>query len=209
MDVIVNNIEAMDYGFSQYTQAGQIIVVENKLRGDFQSRVSCYEKAPEGWKQVYSFDAVIGKAGIIDKEKKREGDNKTPAGVYTLGFVFGYDKKPDTKMEYVELTDYDKWIDDPEHPLYNHFVRGDTDARSFEKMRRDDNLYKLGLVINYNTNPVVKYRGSAIFLHIWKDYDTPTAGCIAISEEAIKSIITWLDPNKNPIIIINQAHTPL
>ncbi|MCX8110933.1 MAG: L,D-transpeptidase family protein [Syntrophorhabdaceae bacterium] len=192
----------MEYEFSQYTTAGQVIIVENKGMDDFHGKINCYEKSIKGWKKVYSFDVVTGKAGIVEGEKKREGDNATPAGVYTLGFVFGYHNRPETKMAYTELTDNDKWVDDPEHPMYNRFIRGDIDAKSFEKMKRDDNLYKLGVVINYNTNPVVKYRGSAIFMHIWKDPDTPTSGCIALSEDDIKKIISWLDPEKNPIIII-------
>lgn len=205
MSAIVKNIIAMDYELMQYTLTKQLVIVENKGIDVFQGQINCYERVKEGWKKVYTFDAVTGKAGIINGEKKREGDNATPAGVYTLGFVFGYETRPNTKMEYIELTDNDKWVDDPEHPMYNNFVRGDTDAKSFEKMRRDDNLYKLGIVINYNTNPVVKHRGSAIFLHIWKDPDTPTAGCVALSEEDIKTIISWLDPDKNPILIIKEG----
>ncbi len=193
----------MESGFKAYMSlSGQLIIVSNKGRDNFHGLIECYEKDAKGWKKAYSFDAVTGRAGIVDTEKKREGDDATPAGVFTLGFVFGYDHRSDTKMEYRMLKDIDKWIDDPEHPLYNHFISGDTDAKSFEVMRRDDDLYKLGIVINYNIKPVVRYKGSAIFLHIWEDSDTPTTGCVAVHEDSMDTIIRWLDPEKKPLIII-------
>ena len=68
-------------------------------------------------------------------------------------------------------------------------------------MKRDDNLYKYGIVIEYNTDPVIKGNGSAIFLHIWKNESIPTAGCVAVSEENLIKIIEWLDPVASPLII--------
>ena len=209
--MIVNNVQAMndrecssDNPFRYPASTQQVITVESGSKGGFHGLVVCYEKAEEGWKKIYTFHVVTGEAGIIEPKKKNEGDKATPAGVYKLGFAFGYGQRPDTRMEYRELSDDDKWIDDPEHPLYNRLVTGKTDARSFEKMRREDNLYRLGIVINYNTDPVVKYKGSAIFLHIWRDRDAGTSGCVALSEEDLKAIISWLDPDKNPLIIIAE-----
>jgi L,D-peptidoglycan transpeptidase YkuD (ErfK/YbiS/YcfS/YnhG family) len=69
-------------------------------------------------------------------------------------------------------------------------------------MKRDDNLYKYGIVIEYNTSPVIKGNGSAIFLHIWKGESVPTAGCVAVSEENILKILQWLDPAASPLIIM-------
>jgi L,D-peptidoglycan transpeptidase YkuD (ErfK/YbiS/YcfS/YnhG family) len=69
-------------------------------------------------------------------------------------------------------------------------------------MRRDDNLYKYGIVIEYNTDPIIKGNGSAIFLHIWKGEGLPTVGCVAVSEEDIIKIMGWLDPAASPLIII-------
>lgn len=201
---MVEDVYTMDEEFKRYYPSGQVLTVSSKKKDSFEGIIEFYEKKPGGWKKIYSFDVVLGRAGIVDGEKKREGDKATPAGVFTLGFVFGYDKNVDTKMKYVELKNSDKWIDDPEHPLYNHFVSGDTDAKSYEIMRRDDGLYKLGVVINYNIEPVVKYKGSAIFLHIWKDSKTPTGGCVALHEESLRAIIKWLDPEKKPLIVIKN-----
>jgi len=182
----------------------QIIIVKAKGKNDFKGIIRCYEKKKNKWKDTVSCECVIGKKGIIPFKDKVEGDMATPSGVYTLGFVFGYDNKPNTKMEYIRLTDKDIWIDDACHPLYNQFVRGPVNAKSYEIMRRTDNLYKLGIVINYNREPVIKNKGSAIFIHIWEDKKTPTKGCIATDEHHIKSIIEWLNPDKSPLIIIKQ-----
>ncbi|MCX7966202.1 MAG: L,D-transpeptidase family protein [Syntrophorhabdaceae bacterium] len=182
----------------------QFIVVEAKGIKDFRANIRCYEKKEGECRNVYTFDCVVGKEGIVSYEKKREGDGATPSGIYTLGFVFGYGEKPFTKMMYERLTEEDKWIDDPEHPMYNMFLRGNTDAKSYEIMKRTDDLYKLGIVVNFNREPVIKNKGSAIFIHIWKDRDTPTHGCIALDEESLKDIIEWLDPHKKPVIVIKQ-----
>ena len=105
-------------------------------------------------------------------------------------------------MPYRQALDDDLWVDDPHADDYNRWVKKtETRAASFERMRRDDNLYKYGIVIEYNTSPVIKGNGSAIFLHIWKGESVLTAGCVAVSEEDIIKILDWLDPAASPLII--------
>ena len=72
--------------------------------------------------------------------------------------------------------------------------------KSFERMNHE--LYKYGAVINYNRNPIIKGKGSAIFLHIWRGENKPTAGCTATSEKNVLSLLKWMDPEKNPHIIM-------
>jgi L,D-peptidoglycan transpeptidase YkuD (ErfK/YbiS/YcfS/YnhG family) len=81
-------------------------------------------------------------------------------------------------------------------------VSYDPGSLSHEKMRRRDQLYKYGVVINYNMNPVIKGKGSAIFLHVWKNRSAGTAGCVAVPEESMTRILKWLEKSKNPVIII-------
>ena len=73
-------------------------------------------------------------------------------------------------------------------------------------MRRSDNLYKYGIVIEYNTNPVIKGYGSAIFFHIWRGKDVTTEGCVAVSEDNIIRILEWLDPTARPLIIMGNEY---
>lgn len=69
-------------------------------------------------------------------------------------------------------------------------------------MKRDDNLYKYGVIIEYNTSPVIKGLGSAIFIHVWRGNSAATEGCVAVSEEDIIRILGWLDPRAKPLIIM-------
>lgn len=107
-------------------------------------------------------------------------------------------------MPYRQSQENDLWIDDPNDPDYNRWVhQNQTKAASYERMKRDDDLYKYGIVIEYNTDPVIKGFGSAIFLHVWAGTDSTTAGCVAASEDDILKMLGWLNPAKNPVMLIN------
>ena len=86
-------------------------------------------------------------------------------------------------------------------------TRGKTRATSFEKMRRDDDLYKLGIVVEYNTHPVNKGYGSAIFFHLWRGKGRATEGCIALSEDDLSKIVRWLDPAAAPVVMMGTNIT--
>ena len=171
----------------------------------FFTRTTLYalEKHRDGWKMSFEpLNAVIGKNGFAPVGAKREGDGKTPSGIYPLKRTFGYDESIITRMPYRQALSDDIWVDDPNAEDYNRWIKKqETHAASYEIMKRGDNLYKYGIVIEYNTNPVIKANGSAIFLHIWKGEGLPTAGCVAVSEEDIIKIIGWLDPAASPLII--------
>lgn len=155
-----------------------------------------YEKN-DTWLQVLDkTPVVIGKKGFtIDKT---EGDGKSPLGLHKIGHAFGIEAPKHTKMPYKQITPDDKFIDDPESDEYNTWVQGETKAKSYEIMKRDDNQYDLGLIIEYNMHPVIKYGGSAIFMHIWKNSNKATAGCVAMDRLHLEDIIGWLEPIKNP-----------
>ena len=103
-------------------------------------------------------------------------------------------------MDYKYITSDDKYIDDSSSNDYNSWVYGETDAKHYELM--SIKAYRLGAVINYNKNPTKPDAGSAIFMHIWKNKSTPTAGCIAMSEENLLKILLWLDKRQHPYIWI-------
>jgi L,D-peptidoglycan transpeptidase YkuD (ErfK/YbiS/YcfS/YnhG family) len=104
------------------------------------------------------------------------------------------------------MTDDDIWIDDPTSSHYNRWIRGKTDAKSFERMRSDDDQqYAAGAVVEYNTDPVIPGRGSAIFLHCWGDPQTPTSGCIALARDDLLRLLAWLDRAQQPRIALMVA----
>ncbi|HUN55401.1 MAG TPA: L,D-transpeptidase family protein [Smithella sp.] len=180
-----------------------ILAVDNS--SFFITRTTLYaaEKREDNWQIVFEpIKAVIGENGFAPSGEKREGDGKTPSGIYPLKMTFGYDEIISTKMPYRQIMADDIWVDDPNAVDYNHWTKKqETGAASYETMKRDDNLYKYGIIIEYNTHPVIKGNGSAIFMHIWKGEGTTTAGCVAVSEENILKILEWLDPAASPLII--------
>ncbi len=182
----------------------QAILVTGTTANVSLAMVYAYQRGQNGWTPAMGpFNAVVGRKGFAGTDEKREGDGKTPSGIYTLESTFGYAKAINTKMPYRRATHHDIWVDDVGSQDYNRWVRkGETDAVSFEEMRRKDDLYKYGIVIGYNTNPVIKGRGSAIFVHIWKSSDTPTSGCIATAEDDLLKILAWLDSVQKPVVII-------
>jgi D-alanyl-D-alanine dipeptidase len=187
-----------------------LIVIDNNSSFPNQRKVYAFEKKSGEWKAAFEpFDAVIGKNGFAEAGKKREGDGKTPSGAFSLHMTFGYEKSINTKMPYRQALVDDIWVDDPKADDYNRWVKKTaTQATSYERMRRDDDLYKYGIVIEYNTNPVVKGHGSAIFFHVWPGKDIPTAGCVAVSEKDIVKILAWLDPKALPVIIMGKDSIP-
>lgn len=186
-------------------QSTQIILVrERKSLPSSGYVVYVLEKKHHHWELVSGpMEATIGENGFAPPGEKREGDGKTPSGIFSLKRTFGYDKTVKTKMPYRQASEKDLWVDDPNAPDYNQWVKqGETSAASYEKMKREDGQYKYGIVIEYNTNPVIKGHGSAIFFHVWKGKDLPTAGCVAVSEKNMIKILEWLDPSALPLIIV-------
>jgi len=182
--------------------SSQALVVNAVAAGTSRATVEAWERDGDGWRRVLPpMDAVVGRSGVVATDTKREGDGGTPAGVHRLGTAFGVADHVTTRLPYRRATGDDWWIDDPASPSYNRWVVGKP-AVSAEAMRREDGQYELGAVIEWNTDPVVPGRGSAIFLHVWRAPDRPTAGCVALSRENVAALLAWLDRDREPVIVI-------
>lgn len=169
------------------------------------AQVTLYQRKENLWlKTAGPWPGVVGRTGVISAAEKKEGDGHTPAGLYRLGFAFGKAKVSESNWPYRQMTSEDKWIDDPASPSYNQLVHGKTEAKSFEEMTPKSGAYDLGLVIEYNMKPVRAGKGSAIFLHIWKDANTGTAGCVALAKENVTSILKWLNAEAEAKIMIGD-----
>lgn len=166
--------------------------------------LTAWERREDRWQSLMTTAAVIGRSGFVPTSEKREGDGGTPQGVYPLSLVFGYAATVHTAMPYRRITADDYWVDDPASPQYNTWVSGTPQAASWETMLRADGLYRHGIVVEYNTRPVIAGKGSAIFIHIWRGPGEPTSGCIALAESDLLRIIAWLEPAKNPVIVMGQ-----
>ena len=167
-----------------------------------------FEKQGDHWEEKFApYEVNLSVNGITPSEKKKEGDMSIPAGFYTLSQAFGYERDIDTKLDFVTLNYDHVWICDSTDDLYNQMVE-DKDNKykrnPNELLKRSDHLYKYVIVIGYNINPTIKGKGSAIFIHVERRENSATAGCIAISEEAIKKLLEWLDPAMHPHIYISS-----
>jgi L,D-peptidoglycan transpeptidase YkuD (ErfK/YbiS/YcfS/YnhG family) len=183
-------------------ESKQLIFATNRDSSSFLVTIHALERNNGVWHLVFpTFTGSIGEKGFAAINKKREGDGKSPSGIFPLGIAFGYGASLVTKMPYRQATDNDFWVDDVNSEDYNKWVKGKPKAASWEKMKRDDDQYKYGVVIEYNMDPIVKGKGSAIFLHVWKPGE-PTLGCVSMSEEMVLKILEWLDPAKKPLIIM-------
>ena len=200
----------------------QLVVVTADAWGSRDGVLLRLEKLNDGWHQDGNpVRVVFGRNGLawgrglqpdgLSGPEKREGDLKSPAGVFQLGPAFGYAGSPvlRTKLPYKPSTDRDYFVDDAASGEYNTWVTiaasepnsPESRWRSFERMRRGDGLYEYGVVVQQNTNPVMPGKGSAIFLHIWRGRSTTTAGCTAMSKDDLIRLVEWLDPAQLPLLI--------
>ena len=134
------------------------------------------------------YKCAIGKKGIT--KKKKEGDKKTPAGVFTLGKVFyRRDKVKNLKTNLNKniIKKNMAWCDDPNNKSYNKLIF--TNNKKKERLYRKDNLYNIIVVINYNTRPIIKNKGSAIFMHLARKNYIGTMGCIGLKKNDLINIL--------------------
>lgn len=182
----------------------QAVLVRPLAVGSTQASLAAYERTAQGWRCTFGpVPAVVGRTGVIAGEQKREGDGHTPAGVYALGLAFGDAPTLATGLRYRQATSDDYWVDDPASPHYNQWVTGNP-LVSAERMRRDDDQYAMGAVLEYNTRPVVAGRGSAIFLHVWKGPGEPTSGCVALAAGDVRELLRWLQAEQQPVVVVAE-----
>jgi L,D-peptidoglycan transpeptidase YkuD (ErfK/YbiS/YcfS/YnhG family) len=142
-----------------------------------------------------NFRCALGKAGIRKKEK--EGDNVTPKGIFKITKIY---YRPDkiknitTLIKKIKIKENMGWCDDSSSNFYNRQIKLPSKF-SHERLYRKDNLYDLILILNYNTNPIIKNKGSAIFIHIAENSYKKTKGCIALKKKNLVELVTKIKKN--------------
>ena len=143
--------------------------------------------------QHYKIKCAVGKRGI--SKKKLEGDKITPKGTFKIKCLFYRKdrvKKIKTSLKKISLKENMGWCDDPKSKFYNKLISFPF-SYGAEKLYLKENIYDMVLILNYNMNPIVKKRGSAIFIHIAKRRYTRTEGCIAISKKDMRLLLKNLN----------------
>ncbi|MGX4608241.1 SH3 domain-containing protein [Priestia sp. JNUCC 25] len=181
--------------FKTLGNAQQVILVTADNYDTKSAKIQTFEKVDGKWKQVLTANGVLGQKGFT--LSKKEGDMESPTGKYTIGTAFGRYENPGTKLPYRKITANDVWVDDSKSSLYNTWQQKPANGRWTSAENMDIPAYDYGFVINYNESRTPG-NGSAIFFHVGTNY---TAGCTATSKEQVVSILKWLNPEKNPVII--------
>ena len=140
---------------------------------------------------------AIGKAGAIAAPDKREGDNRSPLGTWTMREVWYrpdvYPEGPKTALPVRATRPDDGWCDAPGDPNYNRPVTLPYPA-SAERMWRDDHVYDLVVILGHNDDPPVPGLGSAIFMHLARDGYPGTVGCVALERADIEAVLATAKP---------------
>src|ERR1017187_5770895 len=201
----------------------QILVVTTQDWNGVDGTLQAYERpqAHKRWKAVGgSIPVVVGKNGLgwgagvaaetgrraASDPVKKEGDGKSPAGIFRLSTAFGYagQEPAGWKMPYLGITPSVECVDDVRSKFYNRVLDRATvapDWSSSEQMLRDDGEYRWGLVVDHNAAPVTAGAGSCIFLHIWLGPGVGTTGCTAMAQEQLEDVIARLDPARRPLLV--------
>ena len=170
---------------SQCTQA--VIVVGE---GGGKATLTLHTKVNGVWVQQLSCSANVGRNGITSS--KKEGDGKTPAGIYSFGQAFGTAGDPGSTRSWLQVNSNHYWVDDSTSQYYNQLVDASQTGiqwSSAEHLADSPTAYKYAIAINYNT-ACTPYAGSAIFLHC--SIGSATSGCISIPESYMVKILQSL-----------------
>lgn len=141
----------------------------------------------------------VGHHGVGVKEK--EGDNITPIGIWKFEQVFyraDRVQKPETILPVSAIQPDDGWCDEPEDSRYNQYVKLPY-APSHEKLWRDDNAYDLIITTNYNRDPIIAGKGSAVFIHLIRHDEQgnplPTEGCLGLNQKDLEELLRSITPS--------------
>ena len=142
----------------------------------------------------FKFKCCIGQNNI--KKEKFEGDKATPKGIFSIGPIYYRSdrvNKPTTSLKTIIIKSNMGWCNDPKSKFYNKEIKISKKIK-YEKLFRKDFKYNYFIVIKYNTNKIIPNRGSAIFIHLTKNYK-PTAGCIALKEKDFLILLKLVKKN--------------
>lgn len=201
----------------------QLILVVTDSDSAFNGKLRRFERASINapWQSVDSEMAiVVGKNGlgwgvglhpkntVEGLPNKKEGDGKSPAGIFKLSAVFGFPPAEEMvflNFPYLHVNEALECVDDANSRFYNQVVENTAvdsiDWQSSEKMIKVDPQYRLGVTVDHNFPNPQPGGGSCIFLHIWKNNETPTIGCTAMAATDMETIAKWLDESKHPVLV--------
>ena len=207
---------------SRVGDARQVIVVEAPRWSSTEGTLTAFEKRGGNWQVVQpTVRAQLGYGGLVRGDRRRQGTGTVPTGVFEILSGFGRKADPGTALDYIHVDRNDAWTYNPRVPsTYNVFQDADRSWKSYggyvEELWNMGYQYDYVAVLDYNlpegpirtgangvrrsSNPPDTSRGGGIFLHV--DNGNKTAGCIAVTKKVMRDLMTWMDPKKDPVIVI-------
>ena len=200
---------------------GQIIVSVTDSWSDYRATLFLFEKSGGSWKRVGGgIEAVVGGSGLawdpaaigrVSAEPvKAEGDHKAPAGLFPVSLAMGmsHQAPKGVTLPYRVIGEGTHCVDDPASSYYNRIVdesdiklRDGAKWKSSERMWELAEIYRLLMVVGYNTEAPNPGAGSCIFIHIRRSSGEPTYGCTAMAEADLTRIMQWLKPGESPLLV--------
>ena len=171
------------------------IGVKTAIDGDFHAELTIYKAKDGKYEEIFSCPAVVGKNG---PGKQAENDAKTPLGSWEIGGAYGIKKDPGSLLPYTKVTEDMYWCATASNgKKYNTLIRKsddpDADYSEDEHLIDFGSMYYYFIDLGYN-KAGVPYAGNAIFLHCWLGPDTPTGGCVGVSEESMVTVLRTVTP---------------
>ena len=187
--------EAILFGQQISEERNGEIRIGIKCTYDIYAELTVYEAKNGSYEPQFTCPAVIGRNGPA---KHAEGDYKTPLGSWIIGEAYGIKENPGALLPYTQVTDDMYWCATGSHGTkYNQLIyRSDEPNEDYsddEHLIENTGVYDYFIDLGYNKG-CAPYAGNAIFLHVWKSADSPTGGCVAVSEESIIEILKLTPP---------------
>jgi len=202
-------------------QTRQILVVRTASWASVSGTLERYERDEGGGHWVLIGEKIplnVGRSGMgwgrglvtttSAGPTKREGDGRSPAGVFALGEAFGAaEHLPEgaKNFPYRQAQNTTFCIEDTRSKLYNQIVEvpGVTPGSrpGWSELKRADGLFRWGIIVKQNEPEPQVGAGSCVFMHIWRGAGRGTAGCTAMPDDALERTLRWLDPSASPVLV--------
>jgi D-alanyl-D-alanine dipeptidase len=202
------------------TESRQLIVVRTRTWRQSTGTLERYERDEKvPWHRVGEATPVnVGRNGMgwgrglhppdQPGPVKHEGDGRAPAGVFALALAFGAAEglPPEAKgFPYLHTQATTYCVEDTRSKYYNQIIDANevkmTSWERWSEMQRADGLFRWGVVVRQNGPDTKNGAGSCVFLHIWRGFRQPTAGCTAMAVDQIQETVRWLDPAAEPRLV--------
>jgi L,D-peptidoglycan transpeptidase YkuD (ErfK/YbiS/YcfS/YnhG family) len=200
----------------------QLVLVTAPGWGDSAGQVQRYRRALAtlAWEKVgASSPCVLGKAGLAAAGNpagqpgtwpgKKDGDGKTPAGIFAPAQAFGFKSEGQArdlglKLPYAEVGDSLMCVSDPKSPQFGRLaVPGGSRSPRGVNLAKAGEANKWGLLLGaYNQG---QSPGPCLLVHMWDEPGKPTGGDIGCHEARMLELLAWLDPSANPAVAILPA----